>query len=145
MKKVIKQLKVIQGSSLVMFSKVHNYHWNIKGAQFFPVHEMTEKIYDQFSEIFDESAERILQLGDKPLVLLEDYAKNSVVKEDKKTDFDAPYVLKNILADYEILLVEFKKLSKLADDAQDNTTVAFADDNVAHLEKNIWMVKATLA
>jgi len=43
MKKVIKQLKVIQASSLVMFTKVHNYHWNIKGNQFFPVHEMTEK------------------------------------------------------------------------------------------------------
>ena len=145
MKKVIKQLKVIQASSLVMFTKVHNYHWNIKGNQFFPVHEMTEKIYDQFSEIYDDTAERVLQLGDKPLVLLSDYAKNSVIKEDKKTDFDGTYVQKNILADYEVLLVEFKKLSKVADEAGDTTTIAFADENVAHLEKNIWMLKASLS
>lgn len=145
MKKVIKQLKVIQASSLVMFTKVHNYHWNIKGNQFFPVHEMTEKIYDQFSEIYDDTAERVLQLGDKPLVLLSDYAKNSVIKEDKKTDFDGTYVQKNILADYEVLLVEFKKLSKVADEVGDTTTIAFADENVAHLEKNIWMLKASLS
>jgi len=145
MKKVIKQLKVIQASSLVMFTKVHNYHWNITGSQFFPVHEMTEKIYDQFSEIYDDTAERVLQLGDKPLVLLSDYAKTSVIKEDKKTDFDGTYVLKNILADYEVILVEFKKLSKVSDEANDTTTIAFADDNVAHLEKNIWMIKASLS
>lgn len=145
MKKVIKQLKVIQASSLVMFTKVHNYHWNIKGSQFFPVHEMTEKIYDQFSEIYDDTAERVLQLGDKPLVLLSDYSKNSVIKEDKKTDFDGTYVQKNILADYEVLLVEFKKLSKVSDEAGDTTTIAFADENVAHLEKNIWMLKASLS
>ncbi|RXJ78603.1 DNA starvation/stationary phase protection protein [Arcobacter sp. F155] len=145
MKKQIKQLKVLQASSLVMFTKLHNYHWNIKGMQFFPIHEMTEKMYEQFSTLYDDCAERVLQLGDKPYVLLGDLEKNSLIKEDKKTDFTAEYVLKNILADFETLLKEFKKLSKIADENDDTTTVAFADDNVAHLEKNIWMIKATLS
>ncbi|WP_419773431.1 Dps family protein [Halarcobacter sp.] len=145
MKKQIKQLKVLQASSLVMFTKLHNYHWNIKGMQFFPIHEMTEKMYEQFSTLYDDCAERVLQLGDKPYVVLGDLEKNSLIKEDKKTDFTAEYVLKNILADFETLLKEFKKLSKIADENDDTTTVAFADDNVAHLEKNIWMIKATLS
>ncbi|RXK01908.1 DNA starvation/stationary phase protection protein [Arcobacter sp. CECT 8989] len=145
MKKQIKQLKVLQASSLVIFTKLHNYHWNIKGMQFFPIHEMTEKMYEQFSTLYDDCAERVLQLGDKPYVLLGDLQKNSLIKEDKKTDFTAEYVLKNILADFETLLKEFKKLSKIADENDDTTTVAFADDNVAHLEKNIWMIKATLS
>jgi len=145
MKKQIKQLKVLQASSLVMFTKLHNYHWNIKGMQFFPIHEMTEKMYEQFSTLYDDCAERVLQLGDKPYVVLGDLQKNSLIKEDKKTDFTAEYVLKNILADFETLLKEFKKLSKIADENDDSTTVAFADDNVAHLEKNIWMIKATLS
>ncbi len=145
MKKQIKQLKVLQASSLVMFTKLHNYHWNIKGMQFFPIHEMTEKMYEQFSTLYDDCAERVLQLGDKPYVVLGDLEKNSLIKEDKKTDFTAEYVLKNILADFETLLKEFKKLSKIADENDDTTTVAFADDNVAHLEKHIWMIKATLS
>lgn len=145
MKKLTKQLKVLQASSLVMFTKIHNYHWNIKGMQFFPIHEMTEKIYGEFSTIYDDCAERVLQLGEKPLILLSELEENSIIKEDKKTDFDAKYVLKNILSDFETLLKEFKKLSKLAEENGDNTTVAFADDNTAHLEKNIWMIKASLA
>ncbi|NVJ53752.1 MAG: DNA starvation/stationary phase protection protein [Campylobacteraceae bacterium] len=145
MKNQIKQLKVLQASSLVMFTKLHNYHWNIKGMQFFPIHEMTEKMYEQFSTLYDDCAERVLQLGDRPYVLLSDLEKNSIIKEDKKSDFKAEYVLENILADFETLLKEFKKLSKAADKNDDSTTVTFADDNIAHLEKNIWMIKATLA
>ncbi|RXJ88955.1 DNA starvation/stationary phase protection protein [Arcobacter sp. CECT 8983] len=145
MKNHIKQLKVLQASSLVMFTKLHNYHWNIKGMQFFPVHEMTEKMYEQFSTLYDDCAERILQLGNKPFVLLTDLEKNSFIKEDKKSDFEAEYVLKNILADFETFLEEFKKLSKTAEKNDDSTTVTFADDNITHLEKNIWMIKATLS
>ncbi len=145
MKKVIKELKTIQASSLVMFTKLHNYHWNIKGMQFLPIHEMTEKIYEQFSTLYDDTAERVLQLGDKPIILLDDISKTSIIKEDKKSNFDATYVLKNILLDFETLLKEFKKLSKVANEIDDNTTIAFADDNIAHLEKNIWMIKATLS
>ncbi|MFY9075009.1 DNA starvation/stationary phase protection protein [Malaciobacter mytili] len=145
MKNSILQLKVIQASSLVMFTKIHNYHWNIKGMQFFPIHEMTEKIYEQFSTLYDDAAERILQLGEKPLVLLDEIKNTSVIKEDSKTDFDAKYVLENILNDFETLLKEFKVLSKTACENEDNTTVAFADEKVAHLEKNIWMIKASLA
>ncbi|MFV0562745.1 Dps family protein [Malaciobacter mytili] len=145
MKNSILQLKVIQASSLVMFTKIHNYHWNIKGMQFFPIHEMTEKIYEQFSTLYDDAAERILQLGEKPLVLLDEIKNTSVIKEDSKTDFDAKYVFENILNDFETLLKEFKVLSKTACENEDNTTVAFADEKVAHLEKNIWMIKASLA
>jgi starvation-inducible DNA-binding protein len=145
MKKVIKQLKVIQGSSLVMFTKLHNYHWNVKGMQFFAVHEMTEKLYNEFSTLYDDSAERVLQLGDTPLVVLSEISQYAFIKEEKKSTFDANGVLNGILSDFELFLKEFKKLSKLADQANDSTTVAFADDNIAHLEKNIWMIQATLS
>ncbi len=145
MKNTISQLKIIQASSLIMFTKIHNYHWNIKGMQFFPIHEMTEKIYEQFSTLYDDVAERILQLGNKPLVLLDEVKNTSIIKEDSKTDFDATYVLENIVSDFETLLKEFKILSKVASEDEDNTTVAFADEQIAHLEKNIWMIKATLA
>lgn len=145
MKKVTKQLKKLQASALVMYTKIHNYHWNIKGIHFLPIHEMTEKIYVQFSGLYDDTAERVLQLNEKPYILLKDIEENSLIKEDKKTEFDAKYVLSNILDDYKLFEKEFKKLSQLAEEANDSTTVAFADENIAHLEKNIWMIKSSLS
>lgn len=38
-------------------------HWNVKGPQFLPLHELFEKVYDQLGEHADDVAERIVQLG----------------------------------------------------------------------------------
>ena len=145
MSKVVNQLKNIQGSSLVIFTKLHNYHWNITGMQFFPVHEFTEKLYTEFSTLYDDAAERVLQLKQTPIVLISDAINASFIKEDATTTFDAQYVCTAILADLELFLKEFKTLSTLANEEEDTTTAAFADDQVAHLEKTIWMVTASLA
>lgn len=145
MKNVIEKLEQIQVDSLAVFIKLHNYHWNVKGLQFYSVHEMTEKIYDKFSEIYDESAELILQLGGKPILSMSEIIAKTQIKEEAGNSFEAKYVLENILKDYDLFLNSFKELSKVADENGDSVSVAFAEDNIAALQKDIWMVKATLA
>jgi starvation-inducible DNA-binding protein len=39
----------------------------------------------------------------------------------------------------------FKELLAVADENGDNVSVAFADENIAAIQKDIWMIKATLA
>lgn len=141
---VIKQLKTLQADALALYVKIHNYHWNIKGIQFHPIHAMTESIYDSMGELYDDCAERVLQLGEKPYITMGEIAGATRVKEETKSDFDAAYVLKNILTEYEALLAAFRELSKVADASGDSTTAAFADEKVAGLEKEIWMLKASL-
>ncbi|MBN1300667.1 MAG: DNA starvation/stationary phase protection protein [Melioribacteraceae bacterium] len=125
--------------------KLHNYHWNVKGINFKPIHEMTEAYYNYFNEQYDEVAERIVQLAGKPLASLKDYLDNATLKEEMKNEFDGKTVLQIVLADFEKLNVEFKRIAEAADELDDSTTAALAEDNIAWLEKEIWMVKATLA
>ena len=89
---------------------------------------------------FDDVAERILQLEGKPLVTLKQILEISRIKEDDKTDFNAEYVIQNILTDFEYLHKEFRELSSAS--GEDATTMGFADEQVAKLEKDIWMLKA---
>ena len=128
----------------VMYVKLHNYHWNVKGINFKAVHEMTEAYYNYLAEQYDEVAERIVQLGAKPLTSLHDYLNNSSIKEEEKNDFDGKTVLSSVLADFESLNNEYKEISKTAGENDDITTAGIADDNVAWLEKEIWMLKACL-
>jgi starvation-inducible DNA-binding protein len=128
----------------VLYVKLHNYHWNVKGMNFKSIHEMTEAFYDYFTEQYDEVAERIIQLGGKPFATLQDYLKNAVIKEEVKNEFDAKYIFNSILSDFELLNKEFVKISKLAGEAEDTTTATIADENVKWLEKQIWMIKASL-
>lgn len=142
--KLIEMLNKNLSNLLVLYVKLHNYHWNVKGMNFKPIHEVTEAYYDYFAEQYDEVAERIVQLGGKPFATLQDYLKNALVKEDNKNVFDPKEVLNSVLADFEILNNEFKAISEVAGDSGDVPTANIADDNVAWLEKEIWMIKASI-
>lgn len=127
----------------VLNVKLHNYHWNVKGIYFKPIHEMTEAYYGYFIEQYDEVAERIVQLGGKPFATLGDYLDNAALKEETKNEFDGKAVLQAVLSDFEKLKEEYKKIADTADELKDSTTAALAEDNIAWLEKEIWMVKAS--
>lgn len=142
--KLIEMLNKNLSNLQVLYVKLHNYHWNVKGMNFKPIHEMTEAYYDYFAEQYDEVAERIVQLGGKPFATLQDYLKSSTIKEENKNEFDAKNVLNSVLADFEILNKEFKEISDTAGESGDVPTANIADDNVAWLEKEIWMIKASI-
>jgi starvation-inducible DNA-binding protein len=129
---------------LVEYVKLHQYHWNVKGILFKSVHELTESYYDYFAEQYDEVAERIIQLGAKPVTSLKECLNSSLIKEETKNDFDGKYVLKAVLADFRSLKDQFKKISEAAGKINDVPTANIADENVAWLEKQIWMLKASL-
>ncbi|WP_394994355.1 DNA starvation/stationary phase protection protein [uncultured Helicobacter sp.] len=145
MSNIIDQLKQIQADAQVFYIKVHNYHWNVKGMDFHPTHKATEEIYEEFADVFDDMAERVLQLGGVPYVTLADMLKAAKIKEESAHSFDSKTILKAILADYEYFLNAFSALSKSADEAGDKVSAAYADDKCAQLQKAIWMLKAQLS
>ncbi|MDR1977004.1 MAG: DNA starvation/stationary phase protection protein [Campylobacteraceae bacterium] len=143
-KKVVEQLKSIQADAIALFVKIHNYHWNIKGLQFASVHAYTEGLYEKVATIYDDTAERILQIGSKPILTLDDIAATTRVKTEKGDSFDTKYVLENIYEDFSSLLGEFKALAKLAEEDEDKVTATYADDQAKELEKELWKLKQTL-
>ncbi|RAX53063.1 DNA starvation/stationary phase protection protein [Helicobacter sp. 16-1353] len=145
MSKVIQTLKQIQADSIVFYMKLHNLHWNVEGLMFKPIHEATEEIYEQFADVFDDTAERVVQLGEKPYVTLADAVKNAKIKEESATKFKPDQVLKVVLSDFEYFAKTFKELSNIADDSGDKVTADYANGILAQLEKSIWMLKAQLA
>ena len=129
----------------VLYVKLHNYHWNIKGFRFFQVHNLTEEYYDHIAKLYDDVAERILQIGGKPFSSMSEYLANADIKEESKKDFGEEEVLRNIIADFEQLLSDYNKISDIADEAGDKASVGMADENIAYFEKALWMLKANFA
>ena len=142
MSKVISQLNKIQADAHALYVKFHDIHWNVKGIQFFSVHEYTEKAYDEMSEIFDAVAERAIMLGGKAVIKAEDLEKLTCIKHEPKDSYDTIEALKIVREDYKHLLSEFKKLDELAEG--DTTTQDYAQEQIANYEKAIWMLDATL-
>lgn len=142
MTQIHESLQLLMADALVMFTKVHNYHWNVRGPQFYGIHARTEEIYEQFATMYDDIAERILQLEGKPLVTLKDVLARTRLKEETETQFTAERVVKSLISDFDHFLNEFKKLEKIAD--TDSTTVAYAQEQIAGFEKQLWMLKSNL-
>ena len=140
---LVEQLNQNLADVQVLYVKLHNYHWNVKGPHFFGIHKVTEEYYDYLAKQFDDIAERILQVDGKPLITLKEYLKEAKIKEEEKSEFNANDVLKSVIKDFTYLIKEFKKTSKIAEKINDLTSQSLADENVAWLEKALWMLKAS--
>lgn len=144
MSKVITQLNQLQADSHALFVKFHDYHWNVRGMQFFAIHEYTETAYDQMSDLFDDLAERTLQLGGKAITCQKALLETAKAPKLTQDSYTAQDVISAMKEAYEYLRTEFVKLRQYADEAGDFGTVAIAEENVAHLEKALWMINYTL-
>ena len=97
-------------------------------------------------ELFDEMAERALQIGGKALNDIDDIVKaGKSAPVEAKGDYKPEAVLKNVKKAYEYLLAEFKKLDEIAQKDGDTTTSNLAQDKVAQLGKMLWMLNQAIA
>lgn len=125
----------------LLYRKLQNYHWNIKGKEFFVLHAKLEEFYDGVNGQIDEVAEQLLMLGGQPLGRMEDYLKIGKIQEAANEKVSADVVFKSVLADFEYMKASLVSLKKEADDAGIYELSALADSLIAPYSKNIWMLK----
>lgn len=143
MKKLINHLNQAVANFGVLYTKLHNYHWFVEGPQFYNLHEMFEKLYDEVTENFDAVAERILMLGDKPVATLKEFLEFATIKEASGKE-SVREMLQVTVADYASLNKELSDTIVLAQELGDEVTVDLLLDMVASIQKHLWMLKATL-
>ncbi len=67
--------------------KIQNFHWYIKGENFFNDHLKLENYYKVFNEYDDVIAEAMLMDGFEPKATLKDYIANSTIEEGRNVEF----------------------------------------------------------
>ncbi|NDJ74813.1 MAG: DNA starvation/stationary phase protection protein [Chloroflexi bacterium] len=144
MSKVTDGLNVLLSDALVLYQKLHHYHWNIGGDEFFSLHVKFEELYDQWALFLDDVAERILTVGGAPVRTLAQALETTSLQEDPGLPDDDEDFVKNILADFEAVLENIKGLVAAAEEEGDRGTAALLDDITGQVEKDGWMLKAYL-
>lgn len=127
----------------VLYIKLHNYHWYVKGSQFFTLHVKFEELYNEAAVHIDELAERLLAISGQPVATMKEILEMSSIREANGNE-DAEEMVANISNDFSILTGELKEGMKVAADADDETTgdMLLAIHQV--LEKHIWMLQSFL-
>ena len=108
MSKLVSNLNQLLADLNVLYRKVQNYHWNIKGKEFFQLHAKLEEYYDYINEQVDEVAEKILMIGGQPLGRLKDYLEISKIQEAENVKISAADVLDSIEKDFKYIKDEIK-------------------------------------
>ena len=62
MENILNNLNTFLSDLNVFYRKLQNYHWNIKGKDFFVIHSKLEEYYNEINTEIDELAEHILTL-----------------------------------------------------------------------------------
>ncbi|MDF2926085.1 MAG: Ferritin Dps family protein [Paenibacillaceae bacterium] len=127
----------------VLFVKLHNFHWYVKGSQFFTLHVKFEELYNEAALHIDDLAERVLAIKGKPLAKLSDYLEVASVKEAAGTETASEQVAATI-ADFETIIAELKEGLKAAEEADDETTGDMLLAIHTSLEKHVWMLSSFL-
>lgn len=128
----------------VHYQKLRNYHWNVKGPDFFDLHEQFEQQYNLALNNIDEIAERIRIFGMTPLSVLKDYLEIAEIKETG-TQLTSDLMVRELLSDYRILLSYMYTVVEVASSHGDLGTEEMVKVFINKIEKHHWMLSAFLA
>ncbi len=140
---VVEELQKLLADIQVFYTNLRGFHWNVKGKQFFMLHEKFEEIYDHINDQADQVAERILMLGHVPANNYSDYLKISEISEVSNMS-DGKEIVKRILDSFTTLMARERKVLDKAGKAEDEVTVAIMSDYLKEQEKTVWMLVAYL-
>lgn len=141
--KVVAALNQQVANWTVLYTKLHNYHWYVKGPHFFSLHTKFEELYDEANVYIDELAERILAIEGNPIATLKESLDLSVVKEAKK-NLSAEDMVKDLSKDFDKVIKLLEEGKATAEEADDEMTADMFLGMITNLEKHNWMLKSFL-
>jgi starvation-inducible DNA-binding protein len=141
--KLVIELNILLADYEIFYQNLRGLHWNIKGKEFFELHEKFEELYkDAFVKI-DEIAERVLTLEGEPLHTYTDYLETAEIKEEKNVT-DATKGVEVVVNNFSTLVQKERIILSLAADADDEGTVSLMSDYISETEKTLWMLNSYL-
>ena len=138
---MIEKLNKLLSDLNVFYRKLQNYHWNVKGHDFFTIHAKLEEYYNEVNEQIDEIAEHILILNGQPLGTMKDYVNTSDIEEAKNEKITSQEIFTEVIKDLEKLLEDVKQIKKCADENEDYPTSSLMDEYIENYGKKLWMLK----
>lgn len=142
-KEIVEGLTQAVAETVVETMKAQNYHWNVEGMAFGPLHELFQKIYEDHFEAQDDLSERVKALEAHAEGRLSVLLQRSAIQEcDGKVD--AETMVKNLTADQEQLSATLRAVAELAEKHGDVVTNDLAIERADAHDKFAWFLRSHL-
>ena len=135
------QLKITQADAFVLYLKAHFYHWNIEGPNFPQYHDFLQNFYQDVFASVDSIAELIRTLDVYAPGTLSRLQSLTNIEESEVIP-DAMTMVKNILAQNNVMLETLKKGYSMAEEEKQFGISNFLQDRIQAHEKHGWMLRS---
>lgn len=142
-KNVAKHLSAILSDTYLLYLKTQNFHWNVVSSLFHSLHLMFEGQYGELSEAVDTLAERIRALGHPAPGSFAQFKTMATIKESSTVPKPTE-MLKQLLADHELMSREIRKAIPAIEKAGDEVTVDLLIQRLTQHEKTAWMLRSSI-
>lgn len=136
-------LSRVLADSYVLYLKTHNYHWNVTGKLFHPLHEQFEVQYSELAEAIDVIAERIRALGFRAPGTFKEYRELTSIEEDADQP-DALEMVRRLVEGNEQLLRTAREALEPAKFGHDEATIDLLTQRLSTHSKVAWMLRSHL-
>lgn len=142
-KNIANALNYLLADSYMLYLKTHNYHWNITGIHFQPLHAMFEEQYTELAEAIDVIAEQIRSLGRFAPGSFKAYSKLTSIKEEEDVPTDVE-MIKRLLEANEAVIRTARKVLPFCEEAGDEASLDLATERIKVHSKVAWMLRSHL-
>ena len=136
-------LMVCLSNTYAIYLKTQNYHWNVTGSDFFSLHILFEKQYEELAEAVDEIAERIRALGYYVDATFGSFKAHTDVKEGDKV-LNEKEMIAALVDAHGVFIRHARKVAEVADQDGDFATVDMLGRRLGAHEKMAWFLRAHL-
>ena len=131
MENVVKDLNDFLSDLNIFYRKLQNYHWNVRGKDFFVLHSKLEEYYDEVNKQIDE----------QPLGTMQDYLNNTCIVEAKNEKIEEKAIFENIINDLGTLLNKVTNIKEESDKQNMYATSSLMDEYIEGYMKKLWMCR----
>lgn len=143
LKDVAELLSDFLADTYSLYLKTQNFHWNIVGPDFYALHVLFEKHYENMAEAVDEIAERIRALGQYAEGTFTAFKKRTSIPEEPKP-LKAEEMVKRLIDDHEYISRTGRDLIASAQKSHDEITADLIIKRLSFHEKAGWMLRSHL-
>lgn len=127
----------------VLYTKLHRFHWYVKGPVFFTLHLKFEELYNAAGLTVDQLAERLLAIGGQPIATMKEYLETATIQETAN-ETKSTEMVSALVQDYAKVKEGLVQLAELAESENDTITHDLAVGLIEQIDTNLWMLNAYL-
>ncbi len=139
-----RNLNRLLSDEYVLYTKTRNFHWNVTGPRFAPLHAFFQEQYEQLNEVIDEVAERCRALGEFAFGSLKEFLDNARLHEYPGQQMESMRMISSLMEDHESTIRNLRSDIEACDRHHDEGTSNFLAEVLMKHEKMAWMLRANL-